>query len=90
MKVYCIDNRDCHYCYGNNRPVIGETYTVIGEWNEPGKKFSMGGEDFESEPGVYYNILELGDAVWYHSSLFIPLSSIDEKEFVREYKKETA
>lgn len=88
MRVICIDK-------GTYDPyfiplIVGETYTVI--------QFVKGGEIALSRiaPNDCYRLEELksspidGSPLFYHAKNFIPLSSIDETEFERNYKKEPA
>ena len=75
MKVICID--DINHEGNKTQLKIGETYTA-------------------SQCPVYpnnYDLLEIpktkcGRPVSYRKHMFIPLSSIDETEMIREYKTE--
>lgn len=76
MKVICVDNTNENKSLPD--PVLGDNYTVIDEC------------EFGSLE--YYQFSELKAPYpfrwWYLKSRFIPLSSISETEFVRNYNTE--
>lgn len=78
MKVICIDNtNENEEC---PTPVLGDAYTVINETR-------FAGYDFYE----FYEIpFKCGTHYWYLKSRFIPISSIDETTFERNYNKELA
>lgn len=77
MKVICIDDKfKWEFGYRNYEPLdpsFGEICTVIDQTIH--------------YCGLLIYKLE-GYDEWYSSKKFIPISSIDETEFIREYKKE--
>lgn len=84
MKVICIDDKKRPGEVDGLDPKEGETYTVIeignGECAITGRLIPC------------YRLLELTNppSDWHDRDRFIPLSSIDERTFERNYKTETA
>lgn len=81
MKVICIDTSDRHEDNTGRMLKEGEVYTVEKLW-DCGKKNGK----LVFEP--CYTLVERDKKFGFAVDRFIPLSSIDETEFVREYKKE--
>ena len=74
MKVICIDDRAVQ---GSPKPEIGQAYEVLGG---------------ETYLGFYCYLLFItgDDRHFYWEGYYIPLSDIDETEFVRDYNKQEA
>lgn len=88
MKVICIDDRadeNADLSHGLPPIVVGEIYTVTKYSEYSKNKYGI------VERWPVYCLAERGDGlVGYDVKRFVPLSNIDEKEFERNYNKETA
>lgn len=81
MKVMCIS---IGIIDGEPMVSVGSIYTVIRqEYFNENERFG----DCLSFKGVHYDLAEV-EGYWFHSSMFAPISEIDETNFVREYNKE--
>lgn len=79
MKVICIKEAKYNHVSLEEResPVkVGQPYHVLHQQVEFGI--------------LYYALVELGMDLGIEAKCFAPCSDIDEKDFVREYKKQTA
>lgn len=76
MRVICINDKG--FVDPNCAPIKdGETYTVCGEVTAPN--------------GIpHYKLSEMPKNCGYAKFRFIPISDIDETEFIREYQTQTA
>lgn len=82
MKVLCIDDKPRPGEVPGIEPKEGETYTVSQEGN---------GECAITHKLIpCYRLVELSNPPndWHDKDRFIPVSSIDETEFERNYNKE--
>lgn len=80
MKVFCIDLPGYDY-FTCKAPI------PTGGMIEEGKVYTVCDTE-QINDVLFYCLSELSCKDYWDSSCFVPLSEIDETEFVREYKKE--
>jgi len=73
MKVMCIGKKDDGEFVAEGNPIYGCVYNVSGE--------EYGPNQWTSLSGVFYSLEEFDNDDFFHESMFVPLSGIDETEY---------